>query len=150
MHVNHLASANKVLQTINSQAQAGNVSSRVQQDQVSQALNLTQSETQNSKSLNNKQQADAVVRFDVDESAIALIEQELNERANLSINSSAENTSATSGTALKVDSVHGQSYKADYDQPSQYNQSAVAIYQSVGNLAQRDSIQQIFGVDLFV
>lgn len=35
------------------------------------------------------------------------------------------------------------------DQPSAKNETAVASYQAVGNLAQRESVQQFFGVDLF-
>lgn len=39
--------------------------------------------------------------------------------------------------------------RSGYDAPSSQNLSAVAAYQSVGRIAQRDSIQQVFGVDLF-
>ena len=35
------------------------------------------------------------------------------------------------------------------DQPSAKNETAVASYQAVGNLAQRESVQQLFGVDLY-
>jgi glycerol kinase len=38
---------------------------------------------------------------------------------------------------------------ADKDKPSPRNASAVASYQAVGNLAQRESVQQLFGVDFF-
>jgi|TARA_R110001583_G_scaffold21308_4_gene80902 hypothetical protein len=38
---------------------------------------------------------------------------------------------------------------ADKDKPSPQNESAVASYQAVGNLAQRESVQQLFGVDIF-
>ncbi|PHR85370.1 MAG: hypothetical protein COA59_03195 [Colwellia sp.] len=37
----------------------------------------------------------------------------------------------------------------DKDKPSPKNETAVASYQAIGNLAQRESIQQLFGVDLF-
>ncbi|WP_448566202.1 hypothetical protein [Thalassotalea ganghwensis] len=37
----------------------------------------------------------------------------------------------------------------EYDQPNQQNLSAVARYQSVDNLAQREAITQTFGVDLY-
>lgn len=37
----------------------------------------------------------------------------------------------------------------DRDQPSPKNETAVASYQAVGNLAQRESVQQLFGVDVF-
>jgi len=38
---------------------------------------------------------------------------------------------------------------ASQDQPSSKNETAVASYQAVGNLAKRESVQQLFGVDLF-
>jgi len=38
---------------------------------------------------------------------------------------------------------------ADKDEPLTKNESAVASYQAVGNLAQRESVQQLFGVDIF-
>lgn len=37
----------------------------------------------------------------------------------------------------------------DQDKPSPKNESAVASYQTIGNLAQRESVQQLFGVDVF-
>ena len=37
----------------------------------------------------------------------------------------------------------------DKDKPSPKNETAVASYQAIGNLAQRESIQQLFGIDLF-
>jgi hypothetical protein len=40
-------------------------------------------------------------------------------------------------------------FAPDKDKPSPQNQSAVASYQAVGNLAQRESVQQLFGVDVF-
>jgi len=39
--------------------------------------------------------------------------------------------------------------RAAQDQPSPKNETAVASYQAVGNLAQRESVQQLFGVDVF-
>ncbi|NQY63520.1 MAG: hypothetical protein HRT38_07245 [Alteromonadaceae bacterium] len=141
MHVNNLASANNSLHKVNSQVQAGNTFARVQQEQAVKALKPTQSETQNSKSLNAEKQANAVERFDVDEKAIALVENELNGSGSFPINDR---------VGLKVNKLSDQAQPAVYDQPSQQNKIAVAAYQSVGNLAQRDSIHQIFGVDLFV
>mgnify|MGYP000636146803 CR=1 FL=1 len=41
------------------------------------------------------------------------------------------------------------SSSASQDQPSAKNETAVANYQAVGNLAQRESVQKLFGVDLF-
>ena len=38
---------------------------------------------------------------------------------------------------------------ASPDQPSVKNETAVASYQAVGDLANRESVQKLFGVDLF-
>ncbi len=73
-------------------------------------------------------------RLDVDPSAIALVEK--NQQLN-----------AVSNVQQQGQSTYSKS--ADYDQPSQQNKTAVSTYQSVGGIAQRDSIQQAFGVDLY-
>lgn len=38
---------------------------------------------------------------------------------------------------------------AGQDQPLAKNETAVASYQAIDNLAQRESVQELFGVDLF-
>ena len=63
-------------------------------------------------------------RFDVDQQAIAQLEQERQFN---------DNPRASTG----------------YDRPSQANQTAISAYQSVDHIAQRESIQQTFGVDLY-
>ena len=68
-------------------------------------------------------------RLAYDEKAIALIEQQSTQVA--TNQQSPNNNSAT-----------------DYDTPSEQNLSAVAAYESIGNLDQRDKIKQVFGVDL--
>ena len=65
-------------------------------------------------------------RFDVDQQALAVVEQE--DRR----------------------SRQQQQNATDYDQPSQQNQTAVAAYESISNLDNRQNIQQLFGVDLTV
>ncbi len=52
-------------------------------------------------------------------------------------------------------STQGQSknetlFSANQDQPSAKNETAVASYQAIGNLAQRESVQQLFGIDILV
>jgi hypothetical protein len=74
-------------------------------------------------------------RLDIDEQAMALIERQLLPSYDRG-NSSQQNYQQTS--------TH-----SGYDTPSSQNKLAVAAYQSVDAIAQRDSIQQIFGVDLF-
>lgn len=82
---------------------------------------------------NQAQRSQADTRFDVDEQAIALIEQEQLQPFNNREQQSQNNNANNSG----------------YDAPSSQNQTAVAAYQSVDSIAQRDNIQQVFGVDLF-
>ena len=76
----------------------------------------------------NKQVTPSIV---IDEQAIALFEQS---QASFSSNAQSSNESASS---------------ASKDQPSAKNETAVASYQAVGNLAQRESVQKLLGVDLF-
>ncbi|WP_114326975.1 hypothetical protein [Candidatus Colwellia aromaticivorans] len=77
----------------------------------------------------NKQANQGIV---ADQQAIALFEKNQLEAnaAKYSLNSSTFSTT-------------------DKDKPSPKNETAVASYQTVGNLAQRESVQQLFGVDVF-
>ena len=77
----------------------------------------------------NKQAKPSIV---IDEQAIALFEQNKFEQSQVSEQSREQNTSS-----------------ASQDQPSAKNETAVASYQAVGDLAQRESVQKLFGVDLF-
>jgi len=47
-------------------------------------------------------------------------------------------------------SLKNSANKVNTDQPSAQNLTAISAYQSVNNLAQRESIQNMLGVDLFV
>lgn len=86
------------------------------------------SKTEQEKSL-NKQAGNGIV---ADQQAIALFEKKQLEANTTKFNSSNNSFSA-----------------ADKDKPSPKNETAVASYQAVGNLAQRESVQQLFGVDVF-
>lgn len=86
------------------------------------------STTEQEKSL--KEQANQGVV--ADQQAIALFEKSQLE-ANTTKSSVSSSTFATT----------------DQDKPSPKNESAVANYQAIGNLAQRESVQQLFGVDVF-
>lgn len=76
----------------------------------------------------NKQTQSAII---FDQQAIALFEE--SQASQLS-----QTKSAASGSS-----------SADQDQPSAKNETAVASYQAISNQAQRESVQQLFGVDLF-
>ena len=141
------------------------------QQNTEQVQTLTQVDSQkdNQKSSQQTQQQNEqpkqVERFDVDEEALALVEQaQLNNQQAFASQSSASQSSVNQGSApsqsFQSPSVQGsnpESYStsnsnkqsASYDSPSQQNQTAVAAYSSVGQIAQRENIQQVFGVDLF-
>ncbi len=77
----------------------------------------------------NKQANQGVV---ADQQAIALFEKNQFE-ANAAKSAVSNSTFATT----------------DQDKPPPKNESAVASYQAIGNLAQRESVKQLFGVDVF-
>ncbi len=77
---------------------------------------------------NSAQQVTQRNRFDVDQQAILVFE---NQRDNSAAQVYANNPKDTF-----------------YDQPSNKNQTAVAAYQAVDNIAERASIQQSFGIDI--
>jgi hypothetical protein len=99
-----------------------------------EAFTFEESQTQKSQSNTESRQ-----RLDVDEQAIALIEREQSSPFD-NRNNSQQNSAQNNGQ---------NSYNSRYDAPSSQNQLAVAAYQSVDAIAQRDNIQQVFGVDLF-
>jgi hypothetical protein len=99
-----------------------------------EALSSEESQSQKSPSDINTRQ-----RLDIDEQAMALIEREP-----LSAYDSGNSSQQSSQHNDQQTSTH-----SGYDTPSSQNKLAVAAYQSVDAIAQRDSIQQIFGVDLF-
>lgn len=89
-----------------------------------------------SKSQKSQSDIDTRQRLDIDEQAIALIEREQS--------SPFGNTSVNEQQGSQKNS-----YNNVYDAPSNQNKLAVAAYQSVDNIAARDNIEQVFGVDLF-
>ena len=114
----------------------GNTSAVPAQEQREKISN-EENKPQNSQADTNSRQ-----RLDFDEQAISLIERD----------QLAQFDSQNAGQSnQQSNQQNGQSnnYNSGYDSPSSQNQLAVAAYQSVGAIAQRDDIQQIFGVDLF-
>ncbi len=107
-----------------------NTSSVQAQEQRARVLAREENQAQKTQPDASSQQ-----RFDVDQQAIALIEREQLQPYNNGSNQQ-QNTSSNDDNSR-------------YDAPSSQNQSAVAAYQSVDSIAQRDNIQQVFGVDLF-
>lgn len=81
---------------------------------------------------NKAQQDKSVERFDVDQQGLALVEQEyLSAQNNQQKNQQTENSSTR------------------YDNHVELNQTAISAYQSVDNIARKESIKQLFGVDLY-
>ncbi len=81
-------------------------------------------------SSNQKAQSSIVI----DEQAIALFE---------------ENRASQLVQGIQSQTYQNSFSSASQDQPTAKNETAVASYQTVGNLAQRESVQKLFGVDLF-
>ena len=96
-------------------------------------LSNEENKAQNAQADTNSRQ-----RLDFDEQAISLIERD-------------QLAQFDSRSTEQSNQQNGQSNNSNsgYDSPSNQNQLAVAAYQSVGAIAQRDDIQQNFGVDLF-
>lgn len=129
MQVNNTANlaAQSVLKPVNNSA----VPAQEQRQSVlaREKLNNDESQSQKSQADNNSRQ-----RLDFDEQAISLIERD----------QLAQFESRTTGQSDQPNN-----FNSRYDSPSNLNKLAVAAYQSVGDIAQRDNIQQIFGVDLY-
>jgi len=79
-------------------------------------------------------------RFDVSENAIALLQEQEQSTSSFFSGTQSNNQSSTSGQPQS---------NSQYDQPSKQNLSAVAAYESVDNIAQRENIKKSFGVNLF-
>mgnify|MGYP007087009144 CR=1 FL=1 len=94
------------------------------------------------KQSSNKQAKTNIV---IDEQAIALFEKNQAEKNQAEQNQVAVSTQAQQDNGNSFD----KGSSASQDQPSAKNETAVASYQAVGNLAQRESVQQLFGVDIY-
>lgn len=117
----------------------GNSNTIPAQEQRTRALARETLSNEESQSQKSQADIDSRQRLDIDEQAIALIERD--QRSQFASSNNSQPSNPQSGQS--------NSYNSSYDSPSNQNQSAVAAYQSVDTIAQRDSIQQIFGVDLF-
>lgn len=91
-------------------------------------------------------------RFDVDEQALALVEQAQFENQQAQLNQNAQQTpTATNSVLAEQNSQQGNNQntrQASYDSPSKQNQTAISAYSSVDNIEKRENIQQVFGIDL--
>jgi len=117
---------------VNSSNTFSSASSNVQQVNHSTQVENLREQTrieQEQKPENPEQQAKEQSRFDVDQQALALVEEQQQQKQ------------------PKQESSASNKYTS-YDQPSNQNQTAVAAYQAVDNISQRDTIQQSFGIDL--
>lgn len=124
-------SANLVSQAPIALGNNSSVQAQEQRARVTARETLSSEESQNQKSQTD---VETRQRLDIDEQAIALIEREL---------------PSAYGKNNSQQSNQQNSFNSAYDSPSNQNKLAVATYQSVDNIAQRDNIEQVFGVDLF-
>jgi len=102
----------------------------------SQRLAEPVAEIEQKKSSNKQAKASIVI----DEQAIALFEQNQAEQNQFAVSTQ---------TQPNKDNSSFKESSASQDQPPAKNETAVASYQAVGNLAQRESVQQLFGVDVY-
>lgn len=114
--------------------------SQIQSLQSTQGINIKKSAEKQLANLRTEQDKSdkknaPQQRLDIEESAVALVEQQNQLLNTLPLNA---------GNSSKDPSEN------NYDRPTQKNQLAVAVYQGVDNLSQRERIQKVFGVDLFV
>jgi hypothetical protein len=124
---------------------------RVQQtpqstEQVEQSNKQSAQQTQD-----QSKQSGQVERFDIDDQALALVEQAQFENQRAQNNQSTFQAPSSTNTLTEssnTQSTFQNSSRAGYDSPSKQNQTAIAAYSSVDNIAQRESIKQVFGVDL--
>lgn len=120
-------SSSTVASTITQQVNRQSAVDRQQQDTRAQQQRRTDLQDEQNTQAQRQEQ-----RFQADEQAIAFVEQTLN--------------SSTSSTAAGSEQ---QRSSTTYDQPDESNRTAVAAYQSVSDISQRDSIKEAFGVDLY-
>ena len=117
---------------INSANTYSSTSTNVQQVNNSTQVDNLREQTrieQEQKPENQEQQTSQQNRFDVDQQVLALVEEQQQQKP-----PKQESSASNKNTS--------------YDQPSNQNQTAVAAYQAVDSISQRDTIQQSFGIDL--
>jgi len=112
------------------QLSTSNVSNKLNTP-IKDSVRAVVSDTEQEQASNNQ----AIPSIVIDEQAIALFEQ--------------SQPSASIPAQLSSQLGNQSPSSASQDQPSAKNETAVASYQAVGNLAQRESVQKLFGVDLF-
>lgn len=109
---------------VNSANYSAQATQLVQQNSENQQQHRVAEHLREQQTQQDEQKQQRVNRLEVDENAIAILERQNQQRQ-----SAASNTS--------------------FDTPTEQNNTAIAAYQSVGNIEQRDNVQQLLGVDLF-
>ena len=140
--------------SVDNQNQVAEQRDRFRVQQIEQSTGQAEKTNKDSTQQEQDQQASQVARFDIDEQALALVEQAQFENQQAQLNSSASQTVSASNISFSGQTNQQVGNKnnsqASYDSPSKQNQTAIAAYSSVDNIAQRENIQQVFGIDLLV
>lgn len=134
-------SSDKSISLLSTRATANNITS-VNQANTARVERI-QSNTTNNSNASVENNTARVQRFDVDEQAIALIEQEFQSNSGNSLGG--EITQSEFNFSAQSQNRQANSFEAIRDT----NQSAVATYESIDTLSNRENIQQLFGVDLY-
>ncbi|AOW78186.1 hypothetical protein A3Q34_15845 [Colwellia sp. PAMC 20917] len=140
--------------SVDNQNQVAEQRDRFRVQQIEQNTEQAEKTNKDSTQQAQDQQASQVARFDIDEQALALVEQAQFENQQAQLNPSASQTVSASNISFSGQTNQQVGNKnnsqASYDSPSKQNQTAIAAYSSVDNIAQRENIQQVFGIDLLV
>jgi hypothetical protein len=115
------------MQLNNSLNTLNQASARARPADNSSTVNDEKQQAQLVQQQNKSEQANQAERFDVDQKTLLLLEQ--------------QQQTTPPQTSNKQQSTF-------YDQPPSKNQTAVATYQAVDNIAQRASVTQSFGINL--
>ena len=142
MNINDSTHQNLTLRA--TQATQG-VSKTNQQASVKPVVSSVEENNANTRNENLEQNKS---RFEVSEQAIKFLEEQNSSQTDSSGSAIAlrDNSNASGSRFAQGEQ---QTRSSQYDQPSQQNLSAVAAYESVDNIAQKESIKQFFGVNLF-
>lgn len=136
-------------QTIN--GVANNAGRQVDNDARRQRIEPSSGQEQSQQAQSQQVQRDQ--RLDANEDTLALIEEQYQaaQAQNVIPSQSGQNSTLLepSNQNQNFSSNSSTSNNTLYDAPTEQNQGAISAYQGVNNIAQRASIEQQFGVDLY-
>ncbi len=141
-------SSDKFISLLSQSARSGNISS-VNQTTSARVEKITRNNDNTSESI-SQNSVQRTPRLDIDERAIALIEQEFQVSENNALGGELVSSSNNFSTQFSAQQEQTQRRQTnEFETIRDLNQSAVSTYQSIDSIASRENIQQLFGVDIF-